>query len=96
MSLLTGGRGDDGKPDDTLCRRLPLLLLHIAGAVVLADIGTVVIGPFQHHGLAPVIGEPVNLALGVYALEVGRRLAYAQRGARAAGVQSEGDEGDTK
>jgi hypothetical protein len=51
------------------------------------------IGPFQNHDFAAVIGQPMDLPAGVDALEVGRRFTDARRGARPAGIQGKDNEG---
>jgi hypothetical protein len=47
---------------------------------MLANKGTFMIGPFQYHDFAAIIGQTMDLAAGIDALEIGCRLPDTQRG----------------
>ncbi len=76
VALFAGRRGNHRHPNDAALARELLKTLHVSAGVVLAGVGAVRIGPFQHHGLAAKVGQPADLALAVGRAEIGCRAAY--------------------
>ncbi len=63
IALLSGRGRNDGQPNDVCLAGLVLQCLHIASAVVFANVGAVMVGPFQDHDLTAIVGEVVALAM---------------------------------
>src|SRR5438105_10898786 len=55
--LLAGRGADHAEPDDALAGGLLLERLHIAGLVMLAHVGALMIGPLENHDLASVAAK---------------------------------------
>src|SRR5262249_6282605 len=72
MALRALGRGEDGQPHHALPRRVLLERLHVAGLVVLPDVGALVIGPLEHDDLSLVGAEAHGTPRGGWRRE-GRR-----------------------
>src|SRR5262249_53761174 len=80
VALEAGGRGDHRQPDHAVGGGALLQPLHVARVVVLLDVRAAVVGPLQHHGLAPELAERTRAAVGVDGGEGGGRLAHDGRG----------------
>jgi len=81
VALAAGLGGDQCQPRHALGGPLLLQGLHGVAAVMLPYVGTIVIGPLEHDGLALEVGERDGLAVAVGQRECRRRRADLGLGA---------------